>query len=634
MRLSSLRLLLSGCALVALAAPVAAQEAPVIIMDPPLIPRDTAPVIAPLGDDVRPEQPPAIVPVDDSVPAPDPTTPSAPETWSPAPFTAGGQSAYGLYLSGRVAGWRGDRTASADLFARSYQLAPEQPDLADEAFRAGLFAGDLDTVVQLAPQLGAEGILADAGQLSIVVDHLRQGRVQAAHAALARETFDEPYTHVSRYLAPVLAAAAGDRETALAPVRSDPAHPAGEWVLRDQRAQLLELHQRHDDADAEYRALLALPDTASLFGVGYGAFLERRGRSADAIAAYEAALAGSAPDPRALGALTRIRAGGRSPAQPTVQQIAADALDFASLEMTEFAETLAQPSQANLAAFYRENGAVLLRLAAALQTSDARDLRLGRIFAAVDQAPLAVEAFERVGRRNPIHYASAQIGLSGVLASQEREDEALEALRRADAAAPDQIQVTLRLATQLASTGRHGEALEVLNRPTINTTQQGVEVRYLRGVVLEQLDRIEEAEAELWAALQIAPDNPLLLNHLGYLWVDSGRRVEQGAEMISRAFAADPRNGTVQDSLGWAQYRRGQYETAVETLEQALAKQPADAEINDHLGDAYWRVGRIREAGWQWNRVLTLEPEPERRAEVEQKLSRGLPSPPVTGSQP
>src|SRR5690606_41908220 len=88
----------------------------------------------------------------------------------------------------------------------------------------------------------------------------------------------------------------------------------------------------------------------------------------------------------------------------------------------------------------------------------------------------------------------------------------------------------------------------------------------------------------------MAPDNPVLLNHLGYFWVDSGRRVEQGAEMIARAFAAEPLNANIQDSLGWAQYRRGQYETAVETLEQAVAKQPANAEINDHLGDAYWQV--------------------------------------------
>jgi Flp pilus assembly protein TadD len=174
----------------------------------------------------------------------------------------------------------------------------------------------------------------------------------------------------------------------------------------------------------------------------------------------------------------------------------------------------------------------------------------------------------------------------------------------------------------------------VLNRPTVNTADQSAELRYDRGRTLEQLGRIEEAEAELWTALQMAPDNPVFLNHLGYLWVDSGRRVEQGAEMIARAFAADPRNANVQDSLGWAQYRRGQYETAVETLEQAVARQPANAEINDHLGDAYWQVGRHREAGWQWNRVLTLQPEPERRAEVEQKLAAGLSGPSLPGGQP
>ena len=94
--------------------------------------------------------------------------------------------------------------------------------------------------------------------------------------------------------------------------------------------------------------------------------------------------------------------------------------------------------------------------------------------------------------------------------------------------------------------------------------------------------------------------------------------------MIARAFAADPSDGNIQDSLGWAQYRRGQYDQAVENLEQAVAKEPANAEINDHLGDAYWRVGRRREAGWLWNRVLTLDPDAERRAEVERKIAQGL----------
>lgn len=103
--------------------------------------------------------------------------------------------------------------------------------------------------------------------------------------------------------------------------------------------------------------------------------------------------------------------------------------------------------------------------------------------------------------------------------------------------------------------------------------------------------------------------------------------------MLERAHAAEPENGNIQDSLGWAQFRQGQYDTAVATLEGAVDKLPANAEINDHLGDAYWQVGRRREAQWQWNRVLTLEPDAERRTEVERKLADGLAEPtPVAGA--
>ena len=89
---------------------------------------------------------------------------------------------------------------------------------------------------------------------------------------------------------------------------------------------------------------------------------------------------------------------------------------------------------------------------------------------------------------------------------------------------------------------------------------------------------------------------------------------------MARALALEPENGNIQDSLGWAQYRQGDYSAAVDSLEQAIDKEPANAEINDHLGDAYWAVGRQREAGFQWNRVLSLEVEAERKAEVEAKL--------------
>ncbi len=206
------------------------------------------------------------------------------------------------------------------------------------------------------------------------------------------------------------------------------------------------------------------------------------------------------------------------------------------------------------------------------------------------------------------------------LAKADRDDEALIELRRAASVRPEEAAVAYMLASQLLQMQRHEEALELLNGPLLNTEDQGFEVHFLRGAAYESLDRDTEAEAELWAALQMQPDNPTLLNYLGYLWVDTGTRVEEGAAMIARAHAADPKDGNIQDSLGWSQFRQGQYEAAVVNLEGAVDKEPANAEINDHLGDAYWAVGRQREAGFQWNRVLTLEVDDKRRAEVEAKL--------------
>ncbi len=621
MRLTSLRLLLSGCALLALAAPAAAQDAPIIIMDPPL--RDGSPVVVPLpaGDAVAPGElrPPDVVPTEDPMPVAEPETPPIPATWAPAPFTADGLSAYGLYLSGRVASLRGEQATGAELLARSQSLTPEQPQLGGEAFLASLFSGDIDAVVRLAPFVEDTPLFAGAGRLAGVVQGLRDGDAAEALALLQAEPFPDPYGPVSTYLLPSVAAAAGDWDTALRPV-DIPANQTGGLVLRDQRAQLLESRRRFDEADAEYRALLEISDGARLFRVHYGAFLERRGRRDEALSVYAAALTGDAPDPRALAAGRRMRNGGRPPAAPDAIQIASDALAFAAMET----------SQVDI----HQLSAIYLHFAAALNPDDTILLQLAESLDKSHEEAAARAAYSRVGRSNPIVYASAQLGLGVSLAEEDRHDEALEAFVRADAAAPDQVVVSRLLANQYFNLERYEDALAVLNRPTVNTANQTAELRFDRGRTLERLGRIEEAEAELWAALQLAPDNPVLLNHLGYLWVDSGRRVEQGAEMIARAFAADPRDANVQDSLGWAQYRRGQYETAVETLEQAVAKQPANAEINDHLGDAYWQVGRRREAGWQWNRVLTLEPEGERRAEVEQKLLRGLPGAPVTGSQP
>lgn len=591
--------LLTGCAVLALTAPASAQEPPIVVIapaEPAQEAEDAAPVQAEAG-----------------APAEEPSTAGgAREPWSPVPVDEEGRSAYGLYLSGRVAGFRGAREDAAAFLALSHALSPDQPDVGEEAFRSALFTGDLETVVRLSPWVREAPLLAEAGRLFEVVIALQREEGAAALARLTEREFPAPYTSVGRYLLPSVAAAAGDWDLALQPAAAAP-EGAGRLILPLQRAQLLEHRRRYDEADAAYLSLLADPDAARLFAVDYARFLERRGRREEALARYRASLTGPSPDPQALEGLERAARRGRPPQAPGTLDIAARALTFAALEAADHD--------------LHELSAIYLRLSEALSPSDTTTLQLGLALASAEQEEPARAAFLRVGAGNPIVFAGAQFNLGLSLRRAGAQAEALAAFRRADAAAPGQTRLALELAAQLLAMDQPAAALDILKSPALDTADQQPATRFLRGSALEALGRIDEAEAELWTALQSQPSNPMMLNYLGYLWVDSGRRVAQGAEMIARAHAADPQNGNIQDSLGWAQYRQGLYEEAVGTLEGAVEKEPANAEINDHLGDAYWRVGRRREAEWQWNRVLTLEPDPQRRAEVERKLARGLDEP-------
>ena len=128
--------------------------------------------------------------------------------------------------------------------------------------------------------------------------------------------------------------------------------------------------------------------------------------------------------------------------------------------------------------------------------------------------------------------------------------------------------------------------------------------------------------------MQQSPDDPEILNYLGYTMVERGENIDEAFGMIERAIMLRPRAGYIVDSLGWAHYKRGDYAEAVTHLERAVALEPADATINAHLGDAYWMTGRRLEARFQWERALSFDPEPSIEQELAEKLENGLNSTP------
>ncbi|MBC6437069.1 MAG: tetratricopeptide repeat protein [Rhodobacteraceae bacterium] len=147
---------------------------------------------------------------------------------------------------------------------------------------------------------------------------------------------------------------------------------------------------------------------------------------------------------------------------------------------------------------------------------------------------------------------------------------------------------------------------------------------YVRGISLERDNRWDEAERDFRRALALNPDQPQVLNYLGYSLVEQHRNLDEALDMIERAVAAEPQSGYIVDSLGWVLYRLGRFEDAVDPMERAVRLRPNDPIINDHLGDVYYRVGRRREAEFQWHRALSFDPTREEAARIRLKLELGL----------
>ena len=149
-------------------------------------------------------------------------------------------------------------------------------------------------------------------------------------------------------------------------------------------------------------------------------------------------------------------------------------------------------------------------------------------------------------------------------------------------------------------------------------------VFYSLGISYERAKKWKKAEPNFKKALELQPDQPLVMNYLAYSWVEQGRNLDEALSMIERAVMLRPRDGYIADSLGWVHFRLGNFEKAVQKLERAIILEPEDPVINEHLGDAYWEVGRFREAVFQWKRALDFGPDVDLIPKIKVRIKKGL----------
>ena len=520
-----------------------------------------------------------------------------------------GQSGYGQFLAGQKAQADGQTDEAASYFARAEALGAETTTLTQRVFQAALFSGDVTRAAAGAPAEGEASVMVvRLGSLTRAVEALATNDVATAKAIMIDETVGFPHRQASVLLTPWVAAAGGEEEAALTrpSLRGD--RLVEVFGLLGQ-AQLFERFKRYEESEADYKILMSLGDASAIFAPDYGAFLERRKRGAEAVAVYDTALQARPGDPVLTAARERAAKKRKAPAMPTIREGSARALLI--------------PASAMLADKQYQLALAYLRLSARLDPNrEELWLELGDVYTGLEDAENARSAYAqvKVGSRE---YASARSRLAWSLQAAGEKDKALQ--MATDAAAGGQRDALLTYADLLRANQRYAESVTTITR-VIDMDGDKADWRlfYMRGVARDQSGDWTGAETDLQKALALQPDEPELLNYLGYAWIDRGQNLGAALEMVQKAVAANPRSGAMIDSLGWAYFRMGDYRNAVEHLERAVTLEPGDPDINDHLGDAYWQVGRQIEARFQWTRVIQLKPDEAMKAKAEAKLKNGL----------
>ena len=240
----------------------------------------------------------------------------------------------------------------------------------------------------------------------------------------------------------------------------------------------------------------------------------------------------------------------------------------------------------------------------------------------------AIEYYRAVPEKSPMRRISElQLGLN--LADTGKVPEAKKHLQELIEADPSDLRSYLALGSVLSDAKDYKDMAALYDRAVEAIgpvpTRNHWSVFFQRAIAYERLKEWEKAEPNFRKALELNPEQPQVLNYLGYSWVDMNINLDEGLDMIRRAVSIKPDDGYIVDSLGWAYYRLNRFSDAVAELERAAELKAGDPTINDHLGDAYWRVGRKLEATFQWNRALGLKPEEAEIPKIKVKIENGLP---------
>ena len=520
----------------------------------------------------------------------------------------------GSYLAARHAGTQRDAAAASAYYRAALRADPRNSELLERAFLSMLANGEVDEAVRLAERVVQLDRNDRIARLVLGVRALKQKQYQVARQNLAQSVRGQITDLTAALLTGWTLYGANDAKGAIETIDR---LQGAEWyaLFKDLHAGMIfDLAGNKKEAGKRFERAHKLDATMLRLVEAYGSWLSRHGSKEEAAKVFRTFDSQLPRHPLIATAMDTLKNG--KPLAPLVDSPQAGAAEV----LYGIGAALGRRGGEDL-------GLVYLQLALYLVPQQPLALlSLADLYEQIKNSQLAIKVYERVPQTSPLR-RNAEIQLAVNLDTLERTDEAKNRLEKLIADRPNDVEAIMALGNILRARKAFGECADVYNKGVATIAKPERPhwlIYYFRGICNERAKKWSAAEDDLKMALKLYPDQPHVLNYLGYSWIDQGLNLDEGMRMIRRAVEQRPDDGYIVDSLGWAYYKLGNFEEAVKHLERAVELKPDDPTINDHLGDGYWKIGRVLEARFQWSHARDLKPEPEELEKIQQKLQTGV----------
>ncbi|MDZ4093601.1 MAG: tetratricopeptide repeat protein [Paracoccaceae bacterium] len=520
----------------------------------------------------------------------------------------------GAYLAARVAGVESDYQAAAGWFARALIADPTNAALLEGAVISNIGVGNLAAAAAISRQLLQTGANSQAGFIALLADQAKRGDFEGILAD----------AKAGRKIGALLDGLVG-AWAELGAGRMSEALSGFDTLAKLRGLEVFGLYHKAlalasagDFEGAE--AIFSGPAGDAIHGmrraiIAHAQVLSQLERNTDGVALLDKIFVpGQDPEIDALRA--RMAAN-----QPVTFDLAHDATDGIAEVFFTLATALNGEADDGYTLIYS-------RVATYLRPDHTEALLMSAgLLSQQGQHDLATETYALIPPNSPTYHV-AELGRAESLLAAGKAETAIEVLQALARSHGQIIAVQKSLGDALRREDRFEEATTAYDAAIALAEQTPSRMDwilyYSRGICHERQKRWEKAEPDFRRALEQAPDQPQVLNYLGYSYLEMNINLDEALSLIERAVAADPESGYIIDSLAWGLFRLGRYDEAVEPMEKASLLEPVDPVVTDHLGDIYWAVGRRLEAQFQWRRALSFKPEQKEAVRIRRKLEVGL----------